>query len=189
MMNEHDFKGHNCFMVSFENGSPSELVAYARYLKRHAKREPDLVIVGVDDFDFIDQADAHELPPPILDDEIPHFWNYYFSADVATWSLKTGFDLSPKARYYGKDLTGQIRADAGTLPILRMTLKPGQKWHMGLSSVSQYALFRQIYPKAHLVAYATPVAVTRIKQYQQSGLLPFYLNGLYRTSATIRRDV
>ncbi|MES2254026.1 MAG: hypothetical protein V4559_03165 [Pseudomonadota bacterium] len=183
MMNERAFAGHNCFMVSFENASPSELVAYAEYIKRNSRREPDLVIVGVDDFDFIDQADGHILPPQILRNAIPHFWEYYFSVDVTRWSIKTLFDLSPKPRSYGADLTGQIRADAASLPILKMTLKPGQKWHMSLNSVSQYAKFRQIYPKAHLAAYATPIAAGKIAQFQQSGLLPFYLDALQKTSA------
>ena len=182
MMNEHNFAGHNCFMVSFENGSPSELVSYAEYLKAHATREPTLVVVGVDDFDFIDQADAHDVPAFVRDGTIPHFWEYYFSWDVAEWSLKTVFDLAPKPRYYGKDLTGQIRADAGSLPILRMTLKPGQKWHMSLKSVGQYARFRQLFPNAHLVAYATPIAASRVDFYRRSGLLPFYIKALHETS-------
>ncbi len=177
------FSGHKCFMVSFENASPSELVAYAEYMKAHAKREPDLVIVGVDDFDFIDQADARDVPADILNNEIPHFWEYYFSEDVANWSVKTLLDLSPKARYYGKDLTGQIRSDAGSMPILRMTLKPGQKWHMSLNSVSQYAKFRQIYPKAHLSPMRHRLRPLGSRNYQQSGLLPFYLNALQKTSA------
>ena len=179
MLNWHDFSGRNCFMVSFENASPSELVAYAEYVKRHAKRQPDLVIVGVDDTNFIDLADAHEVAAAVRDDTIPHFWDYYFSADVAKWSLKTILDAAPKARYYGKDLTGRIRADAGSLPILRMKVAPGRKWHMSLESVAQYAKFRQIFPKAHLVGFVTPVASMRIKQYQQAGLLPSYLTALH----------
>ena len=183
MMNERDFKGRNCFMVSFENASPSELVAYAKYVKAHARREPDFVVVGVDDFDFIDQADAHNLPPAVANNEIPRFWDYYFSLDVVRWSLATALDLSPKPRYYGKDLTGQIRPDAGSLPILRMKLEPGQKWHMSLASVTEYAKFRRIFPKAHIVAYATPIAAAKIQQFQQSGLLPFYLQALHATAA------
>ncbi|HEU4549691.1 MAG TPA: hypothetical protein VFS01_08345 [Rhizomicrobium sp.] len=182
MVNVHDFKGHRCFMVSFENASPRELVAYASYMKAHARREPTLVVVGVDDFDFIDQADANDVPEFVRDGGVPHFWQYYFSWDVATWSLKTIFDISPKARYFGKDLSGQIRADARMLPVLRMTLKPGQKWHMSLASVSEYAKFRQLFPKAHLVGYATPVAATRIAEYRMSGLLPFYIRALIETS-------
>lgn len=183
MMSEYAFPNHKCFMVSFENASPRELIAYAQYLKQHAKREPDLVVVGVDDFDFIDQADANNVPEVIRKNGVPRFWEYYFSKDVTTWSLNTLLDRSPKARYFGKDLTGQIRADAGTMPILKMTLKPGQKWHMSLNSVAQYAKFRKIYPKAHLVAYATPVSVQKIAQYKQSGLLAFYLEALHKTSA------
>jgi len=182
MMSEHAVKGHRCFMVSFENASPRELIAYARYIKRHARREPDLVIVGVDDFDFIDQADANLVPPAILEDSVPHFWDYYFSKDVTIWSIKTLLDQSPKARYFGKDLTGQVRADAGTMPVLRMKLKPGQKWHMSLDSVAQYAKFREIFPKAHLAAYATPVSAQKIAQFQRTGLLPFYLEALQKTS-------
>lgn len=183
LMSEHAIKGHSCFMISFENGSPRELIAYAQYIKHNAKREPDLVVVGVDDFDFIDQADANNVPPDVLRNRTPHFWDYYFSWDVATWSIKTLFDQSPKARYFGKDLTGQIRADAGTMPVLHMTLKPGQKWHMSLNSVGQYAKFREIFPKAHLVAYATPVAADKIVQFKEMGLLPFYLQALQKTSA------
>lgn len=183
MMNENAFAGRKCFMVSFESASPRELVAYAGYIKRNAKREPDLVVVGVDDFDFIDQADANNVPQEIRDDEVPHFWEYYFSRDVTTWSIKTLLDQSPKARYFGKDLTGKIRADAGTMPVLRLTLKPGQKWHMSMNSVAQYAKFRQIFPKAHLAAYATPVAADKIAQFKESGLLPFYLQALQKTSA------
>ncbi|MBS0282515.1 MAG: hypothetical protein JSR25_15210 [Proteobacteria bacterium] len=183
LMSEHAIKGHSCFMISFENGSPRELIAYAQYIKHNAKREPDLVVVGVDDFDFIDQADANNVPPDVLRNRTPHFWDYYFSWDVATWSIKTLFDQSPKARYFGKDLTGQIRADAGTMPVLHMTLKPGQKWHMSLNSVGQYAKFREIFPKAHLVAYATPVAADKIAQFKEMGLLPFYLQALQKTSA------
>jgi hypothetical protein len=183
MMNEHAIKGHNCFMISFENASPRELIAYARYIKRNAKREPDLVVVGVDDFDFIDQADADNVPQEIREGGVPHFWDYYFSRDVTAWSIKTLLDQSPKARYFGKDLTAQIRADAGTMPVLRLTLKPGQKWHMSLNSVAQYAKFRQIFPKAHLAAYATPVAADKIAQFKEMGLLPFYLQALQKTSA------
>ncbi len=183
MMNEQAFADHKCFMISFENASPRELIAYAQYIKQHAKREPDLVVVGVDDFDFIDQADANNVPPDILKNRIPHFWDYYFSQDVTEWSIKTLLDQSPKARFFDGDLNGQIRADAEHMPVLRMTLKPGQKWHMSLNSVAEYAKFRQIYPKAHLVAYATPVAADKIAQFRQTGLLPFYLQALQKTSA------
>ena len=182
MLNPHAFQGHRCFMVSFENASPRELLAYAQYMKQRARREPDLIVVGVDDSNFIDQADANDVPEVILKDGTQHFWEYYFSKDVTTWSLNTLLDRSPKARYFGKDLTGQIRADAGTMPILRMKLKPRQQWHMSLNSVAQYAKFRQLYPKAHLVAYATPVSAQKIAQYKQSGLLPFYLDALHKTS-------
>lgn len=183
MMSEHAIKGHKCFMVSFESASPRELIAYARYIKRNAKREPDLVVVGVDDFDFIDQADENNVPQEVLQDGVPHFWDYYFSRDVTAWSIKTLLDQSPKARYFGKDLTGQVRADAGTMPVLHMTLKPGQQWHMSLNSVEQYAKFRQIFPKAHLAAYATPVAADKIAQFKEAGLLPFYLKALHATAA------
>lgn len=182
MMREQAVKGHRCFMISFENGSPRELIAYAQYIKRHAKREPALVIVGVDDFDFIDQADANNVPKEIAGNRSPHFWDYYFSQDVTEWSIKTLLDQSPKARFFGGDLTGQIRADAEIMPVLHMTLKPGEKWHMSLNSVAQYAKFRQIFPKAHLVAYATPIAAEKIAQFQRMGLLPFYLEALQKTS-------
>lgn len=183
MLNPHAFKGHKCFMVSFENATPRQLLAYAQYMKQRARQEPDLIVVGVDDFNFIDHTDNNDIPEAILKNGSLHFWEYYFSKDVTTWSLNTLLDRSPKARYFGKDLTGQIRADAGTMPILRMKLEPGQKLHMSLNNVAQYAKFRQLYPKAHIVAYATPVSAQKIAQYKQSGLLPFYLEALHKTSA------
>ncbi|MEP6829771.1 MAG: hypothetical protein ABI963_05490 [Rhizomicrobium sp.] len=182
MLNPRDFSGRNCFVVSFENATPSELVAYAQYVKERAKRQPSLIMVGVDDANFIDHIDAHNLSEPVRDNETPYFWQYYFTADVAKWSLKTILDSAPKARYYDKDLAGRIRADAGTLPILRFKEVPGQKLHMSLTNVSEFAKFRAIFPKAHLVAFATPIASERIRQYQQLGVLPHYLKALHATA-------
>ncbi len=166
-------------MVSFENATPSERVAYAEYVKEHAEQQPSLIMVGVDDANFIDHTDAHNLSEPVRDNETPYFWQYYFTVDVVKWSLKTIFDSAPKARYYDKDLAGRIRADARTLPILRFKEVPGQKLHMSLTNVAEFAKFRAIFPKAHLVAFATLIASERIRQYQQLGVLPHYLKALH----------
>jgi len=183
MLNFKNVPGHDCFMVSFEYATPSELVAYAKYIKQRAEREPTLVMVGIEDANFIDQLDPHALADPVRDNKTPHFWEYYFSGDVAKWSFKTVLNLAPKPRYYAQDLTGRIRADAGTLPILRIKMEPGQKLHMSLKNVPEFANFRTLFPKAHLVAFATPVASARIRQYQSWGILPDYLAALHATAA------
>jgi Cys-tRNA synthase (O-phospho-L-seryl-tRNA:Cys-tRNA synthase) len=104
MLNPRDFSGHNCFVVSFENATPSERVAYAEYVKEHAEQQPSLIMVGVDDANFIDHTDAHNLSEPVRDNETPYFWQYYFTVDVVKWSLKTIFDTfqrspRPEAAY------------------------------------------------------------------------------------------
>ncbi|MBN9546182.1 MAG: hypothetical protein J0I19_11965 [Alphaproteobacteria bacterium] len=182
MLNFKNVAGHKCFLVSFEYASPGELVAYAKYIKQHAAREPDLIMVGIEDANFIDNLTPANLADPVRENRTPHFWQYYFSLDVAKWSLKTISDAAPKARYYGKDLTGKIRADAGTMPILRLKMAPGEKLHMSLKNVPEFANFRALFPKAHLVGFATPVASARIKEYQLWGLLPVYLKALHATA-------
>ena len=69
------------------------------------------MIVGIDDFDFIDQADSFDVPSFVADKKLPHFWDFYFSARVAAWSAETLLDISPLERYYDADLTGQVRTE------------------------------------------------------------------------------
>ncbi len=181
MMNEHKFSGRKCFMVSFANGTPRELLAYASYMKARAKREPELVIVGVDDFVFLAPWDIYDLPPPVSEDRSPYFWQYYFSGDVARWSIQTILDAAPRPRYYGGDLTGQIRTDAGSLGILEAEANPNRtvNWEV----ISRYSEFRELFPEARLVSYATPVSAQRIVEYHESGVLDVYLTSLHATAA------
>lgn len=188
MMNHHNIPGYKCFMVSFANATPGELLAYAEYMKARAKREPRLVIVGVDDFSFVEseqlegQVGLLNLPEPIVDNRRPYFWQYYLSADVARWSVETLLDASPRPRYYGGDLTGRIEENAEGLQVLELDIEPGE-FRITTDVVSEYARFRELFPEARLVAYATPVAADQIVEYHDSGLLPAYVNALHETSA------
>src|SRR5262249_31812591 len=151
LMNENRFVGHSCFMFSFAAATPRELVAFAEYAKALEAREPRLVIVGLDDFDFIDQADSFDVPSFVAEKKTPSFWNFYLSARVATWSVETLLDRSPLERYYGADLTGQVRTNARSFQALHLTLAPGQHWHFSDTNVGVYAEFRRIFPNARLV--------------------------------------
>ncbi len=182
LMNEHRFSGYNCFTFSFAAATPRELVAFANFARKFGKHPPRLVVVGIDDFDFIDQADTFTVPISVTEMERPRFWDFYFSARVATWSIETLLDRSPLERYYGSDLTGQVRSDARTFQALHLALPPGQHWHFTDQNVPVYANFRKIFPGARLIAYATPVAAGRIVQYQQDGILQNYLRALIDAS-------
>jgi hypothetical protein len=182
LMNENRFVENKCFMFSFAAATPRELVAFAQYAKTIELREPKLVIVGIDDFDFIDQADSFDVPSFVADKKPPRFWNFYFSARVAGWSIQTLLDRSPLERYYGADLTGQVRADARSFQGPRLTLAPGQHWHFSDTNVGVYAEFRRIFPNARLVAYVTPIAAGRVLAYQRDGILPDYLRALVDTA-------
>jgi hypothetical protein len=180
MMNEHRFSDHKCFMVSFANATPQELLAFASYMNHRNGRDPSLVIVGVDDFSIVGPAEGFDVPKPVLENTTPYFWQYYFSADVARWSMETLLDISPKPRYYGGDLTGRIRDDAESLTILRAEGAPRRSVNHQI--IQEYSKFREAFPNARLVAYATPVAVQRIVQYRDAEILPYYLTGLIETA-------
>lgn len=182
LMNENRFGENKCFMFSFAAATPRELVAFAQYAKAFEVREPLLVVVGIDDFDFIDQADSYDVPPFVADKKLPRFWDFYFSARVAAWSVETLLDRSPLERYYGADLTGQVRTDARSFQAPRLTLAPGQHWHFSDANVDVYAEFRRIFPHARLVAYVTPMAAGRVLAYQRDGILPDYLRALVDTA-------
>ena len=182
LMNENRFVGHKCFMFSFAAATPRELVAFAEYAKAFESREPRLVIVGIDDFDFIDQADSFDVPSFVADKKLPSFWDFYLSARVATWSVKTLLDQSPLERYYDADLTGQVRATARSFQAPRLTLPPGQHWHFSDTNVGVYAEFRRIFPNARLVAYVTPIASSRVLAYRHDGILPDYLRAIVDTA-------
>jgi hypothetical protein len=182
LMNENRFVENKCFMFSFAAATPRELVAFAQYAKTLEVREPHLVIVGIDDFDFIDQADSFDIPPFVADKQLPHFWDFYLSARVATWSVETLLNKSPLERYYGADLTGQVRADARSFQALHLTLAPGQHWHFSDANVDVYAEFRRIFPNARLVAYVTPIAADRVLAYRRDGILPDYLRAIVDTA-------
>ena len=181
MLNPKRIEGYDCFMVSFANATPRELLAYAAYMNERAQRKPELVIVGVDDFSFFVQADALDVPAAIHDDREPFFFEYYLSANVTYWSLQTLFDIAPKPRYFGADLEGLIRSDAKYLPVLQLDLEPSE-YQMSLASVHEYAKFRELYPEARIVAYATPVTADQIVEYRDSGVLPVYLEALHAAS-------
>jgi hypothetical protein len=182
LMNENRFVDNKCFMFSFAAATPRELVAFAQYAKTFEVREPRLVIVGIDDFDFIDQADTFDVPSFVADKKLPRFWDYYFSARVAGWSVQTLLDRSPLERYYDANLTGQVRADARSFQALHLTLPPGQHWHFSDANVGVYAAFRQVFPNARLVAYVTPIAASRVLAYQHDGILPDYLRAIVDTA-------
>jgi hypothetical protein len=182
LMNENRFVGQKCFMFSFAAATPRELVAFAEYAKTFELREPSLVIVGIDDFDFIDQADTFDVPAFVAGKNRPSFWDFYLSARVATWSVQTLLDRSPLERYYDADLTGQVRAAARSFQAPRLTLPPGQHWHFSDTNVDVYAAFRRIFPNARLVAYVTPMATSRVLAYRRDGILPDYLRAIVDTA-------
>lgn len=178
LINENRFAGYTCFMFAFAAATPRELVAFAEYAKKFQKAEPRLIVVGIDDFDFIEPADSFTVPSFVRDGQLPKFWNYYLSMRVATWSIETLFDRSPLERYYGADLTGQVRPDARTFQTKRLTLPPGQHWDFSDENAGTYAAFRRIFPHAHLVGYVTPIAADRVLEYDRSGVLHDYLHAL-----------
>jgi hypothetical protein len=90
------------------------------------------------------------------------------------------FDIAPKPRYYDDNLTGRIRADAGNLTVLESDEEPRQS--LSRVVIQQYARFRELYPNAKLIAFATPVAAEQIWEYEQSGALRPYLEGLVLTA-------
>ena len=96
-------------------------MADSLHLARFAGHKIDgltTVFVSVDDFNWI-RPSALDLKNPIrFSQDIQTKLSpskYYFGLSALVMSVRTFLDSSPTPRYYGRDFSIQVRADASTL--------------------------------------------------------------------------
>src|ERR1700719_2386408 len=89
LLPEKRIPGQRCFNLGFSAGVVSELLLYAKYLRAHGFG-PELLIVGVDEFDFEGPTTTPNVPEFIIaGKDPPPFWRTYVSLDVLDFSYRT----------------------------------------------------------------------------------------------------
>ncbi len=160
----------------------SELLLYAKYLRARGFG-PELLIVGVDEFDFEGPTTTPNVPEFIIaGKEPPPFWRTYVSLDVLDFSYRTLRGDYPNHRMFGRDLQSHI------IPRRRPYKPPAQlaaeakptEFHP--ERADMYIDLRRLFPEARALGFVAPTAAWTIAQLRLDGQLAAYLDALHRVS-------
>jgi hypothetical protein len=182
VLNEHDIAKYSCFNFAFSSGQIAEFVELGRYLKFFGFT-PDLMIVGVDAFNFYRPQDISRLPDFVVDRKPPPaiIWTY-LSIDAIDFAIRTLRKDAPMRRFYLRDLTGAIRPDlphAQRPNCLAIEPKVGP---FRQTEANLYSKLKKIWPDARFVGYVPPLSTWDIAAIDADGTLDSYLSAIYSTA-------
>ncbi|HMA14591.1 MAG: hypothetical protein ACM35H_04355 [Bacteroidota bacterium] len=177
--------GYRCFNMTFSAGSVVEFLDYARYLADLGLR-PRLVIVGVDDYNYLPGL----LQPPETPDFVRHnepppgILTNYLSIDAARLSLRTLMQASDESRYYDSRMIGRVLETAPRF-------EPTKRLHTARSlddldpgRAALYRRLRRTFPEAAFWGYVPPISAWNVAEERyRAGVLDRYLDA---TAATAR---
>jgi hypothetical protein len=179
-------EGHSCFNLSFAAGGVEEFVAYAKYLKERGF-SPNLIIVGVDGFNFSPDRPKSTIPEFIQkNDAPPSILKSYFSIDALVFSYKIIRDPVPQRRYYDRSFSSDIITKTGQYQpdILKSDAIAAR---ITLDAIDYYQKLLQVFPDANFVAYVPPISAWRVGRQYALGNLDSYLEAIYMTSRIFKR--
>lgn len=182
LLNATEIEGHRCFNYSFGGGKIGEFVAHAAYLKKQGFR-PELVIVGVDGYNFFTDDVAENISDFVVDStRPPSFWINYLTVDALWFTVRTLLGQSPSPEYYRSDFSPDTLANVPPYePETRGFKRPESveskeaypersKW---------YERMTQVYSHANFVFYVPPISVWRVVEFAKYGILNDYIRGIY----------
>lgn len=153
-----DFRGWNCFNLSFSGGKISEILIYARYLK-HQGFEPKLIIVGLDIENFETKEQRNSLPAFIQAGEPPpSMLASYLSADSLLLSLRALKGQPEYRRYYDRDFNGRVMASAGHFTPPQKTQKITATYPLEAKNAAPYAELAAVFPNAVKIGVVPPMS-------------------------------
>jgi hypothetical protein len=190
LLNETDIAGRRCFNYSFAFGHVLEFGPVADYVLRH-RPDLQLVVIGVDAFNFSRQALEVALPDYVLAQRPPpSFLVTYLSLDALLLSYRalTGTEVGP--RYYRSDFTCELLDRSkryapppyidlsdphGTLPV-HPTNTTGP---FDVDRRAQYRALRERFRGVpRVIGYVPPVSVHFLAHVQAKGHLDGYIDAV-----------
>jgi len=184
LLNEQNIREHHCFNFAFSMGRIGEFTAYARYLRNRGYR-PALLIVAVEDINFLTDDAAQTIPEYVLQQRNPPgMLKSYISLDALGFSYRAARGDSPYPRYYRGDFTADILPGTGGYQPEQRTHQPGKRIypHFRVRNAAWYAEFLQVFPAAKVVFYVPPVGVWKVQEFSEAGELDNYLHAVYAVS-------
>ena len=185
------FNLHHCFNLSFSGGQIEEFIAFAEYLHHYFKVRPKTVIIGVDNFNFVDFRDPLDITIYVKEKTPPvGILKTYLSIDSLLMSWRTITDQSPLSRYYDHQFEACIRSDApkyhpnklDTEGLGRADAEERQKYRFYHERAKLYKQFADIFTEADIIAYVPPISAWHIAVMYKNDVLESYINALYATS-------
>lgn len=183
LLNQNEIENFNCFNFSFSSGRIDEFLAYAEYLKFKGY-SPDLVILGVDEFNFFDKNE-NNIPDFILSKKKPqNRFETALSIGTLQLSIKALLELKYLPRYYNESFTVSLFEP---LPFYKPELTKTGKTHKNkIYNLDNYLKFRHIFENATYIAYAPPISAWRVYDLFRQDKIESYLKAMYHISTIYR---
>ena len=189
LFDQTKIEDHRCFNITFSSGSVVEFVDYASYLADLGVR-PELVIVGVDDYNYLSQLKQppaipsfvrrHEAPPGILAS--------YLSLAAARLSLRTLLQQSDESRYYDDSFVGRILESAPQFTPPDKLEKADHPETFVPRRAELYRRLRESFPEATFWGYVPPTSAWDVAEERYvTGNMGRYLEAVSATAAFFDR--
>jgi hypothetical protein len=184
LLDQTQIEGYRCANLSFAAGKVRDFVAYARYLAGRGI-EPKLVIVGVDDFNFLAvPGQTANVPDFVRDGEAPPgLLHSYVSLTALDFSQRTLRRESPEPRYYDDHFVGRVfRGTPPYEPPAKLT-DIDIKTPYDPARVALYRAIRDTFPDARFWGLVPPVSPWKVAEWRYlGGVLDDYLEAMARTA-------
>lgn len=185
LLDQRQIAGRRCANLAFSAGNIVEFQAYARYLAGLGLR-PELVIVGIDDFNLLPGMNH---PPEIPDfvqrgDPPPGLLRSYLSLTALDFSQRTLRELSPVPRYYDEAFVGRVLEDTPPYdPPEQLRAKPYEDVFEP-RRIALYRELRETFPEAEFWGYVPPISAWDVTEKRYlNGNLDRYLDALAAMAA------
>ncbi|NMG76011.1 hypothetical protein [Aromatoleum diolicum] len=186
------FAPYRCFNLSFSGGQVEEFIAFSEYL-RELGVHPELIVVGVDGFNFMaDGRDPQSIPDFVMHRlPAPGMLQTYLSVDSLALSWRTIRDDAGRPRYYDRNFDAVIGTNAPAFRPLRSLDAEGlrrvdtearRKRGYKPDNADLFGKLATVFPDARSIAYVPPISAWHVRAMAQNGTLESYLEALHATA-------
>ncbi len=169
---------YRCYNFSFSGGRIEEFIAWAKWLKNKGEN-PKYVILGIDDFNFVELDSELNIPDFIkYHTKPPNIFYSYFSLDAFDMSFRLLTHDRYNPKIYDRDFFGTVIQDPPHYRPRLLTFE--HTLHKPV--VDEYRQIRKIFPQSILIGYIPPISswITASKSQEE---LNFFLHSVYTMSS------
>ncbi|WP_340115290.1 hypothetical protein [Pelagibius sp. 7325] len=184
LLDQTGVEGYRCANLAFSAGKAVEFLAYARYLAGRGLR-PKLVIVGIDDFNFLDEPHQPvDIPDFVQNGEAPPgLLHSYLSLTALDFTQRTLRHDSPLPRYYDEHFVGHVLPDTPPFDPPETLETPQYEGDFLASRAALYRELREAFPEAAFWGFVPPISAWKVAETRYlGGILDGYLEAIPETA-------